>query len=145
MNETINIPVTFSPHFVKEQPRGYYLLAQRLFRKGTPHLVKKQFIGYTQSGLVMTVGYKSNIINLFGMSIFKPTLNQEKVTWLSECSIFPMRMGFKAYIPVSILQPSAGSGKFETTATFRVDEDSSTYYIKIGKITAEILLGKVAL
>jgi len=113
----IKIPVTFSPHFVKNTPRGYYLLAERLFTKELPILEKVQFVGFNQ-GLVISVQRDRKLASIVEMNTIIHTLDGEKVTWLKPAKLFPMIMGFRAYIPRTVLAPSQLSKKVSTIGYF---------------------------
>ncbi len=52
--EPIKIPVTLSPHYGDKGPKGFYILAQRLWPEGAPILNKVQWVGYFGT-LIVTV------------------------------------------------------------------------------------------
>jgi len=142
---SVRIPITLSPHIVNGKPRGFYLLAQRLFPNGAPTLTKRQYIGFNKR-LLITVEHDRTWDTLLKVALHAGKLNDESVTWLTPTPIYPMPKGFRAYIPGTIIKPaSAESQKVEGIGVFRraifgVSRD--VYYLEILKLTAEVLLGR---
>lgn len=99
---------------VDGKPRGYYLLAQRLFQRGAPILRKQQWIGFADR-LVVTVDYPVEYDSLLKMVVGCTTVgtgpviggDRRTVTWLASAKLWPMAKGFKTYIPSSILTPTS--------------------------------------
>jgi len=142
----IRIPVTLSPHIVKGKPRGYYLLAQRLFPNGAPILRKDQFVGFSGGFMVITVARQNTWNTLMHMAIYASDVYGEIFAWLDSCKLYPMNKGFRAYIPGTILRPpSAGSKKVETFGLFQKTafggDVADMWYVKVPDVSAEVLLG----
>ena len=134
----IRIPVTLSPHICGGSPRGYCVLAQRLFPNGAPILAKAQWMGF-QDGLIITVDHPAECDTLLKMAIRFPS-----VTWLAPAKLWPMSKGFKSYIPGTILKPeSAEASKIEVTGVFQQKE--GLFYLSIPALDGEVLLGRKAL
>lgn len=145
MNQ-IKIPVSLSPHIVAGKPRGYYLLAQRLFPNGAPILRRDQFAGFNGC-LIVTVARHNKWNTFFDMCIQVRKLHEQAISWFGSTKLYPMNKGFRMYIPGSILKPpSADSKKIETIGIFRKHEYfggvGSLYYLELQEFTAEVLLGK---
>lgn len=147
----IKIPVTISPHIVNGKPRGYYIIAERLFTKGNPHLIRTQFVGHTQDGLIISVGRHIKWDTLYKLGIQVPHLEameQKRVIWLSPTKIYPFNMGFRAYIPGTVLKPeSAEAKKIQTMGFFKRFQIGTTdlLYLEVPLITPDIMLGKTKL
>jgi hypothetical protein len=140
--EEIRIPVTLTPHYQSGKPSGYYLLAQRLFPRGAPILVKQQFAGFSD-GLVVTVNHPPQLDTPLKMAVVCPVIGGQGVTWLSKVSIYPMSMGFRMYIPGNILKPPTGALNFETTGIFH--GAGELYWLHVPAVSSDILLGRKAL
>jgi len=149
MFNPIRIPVSLSPHIVNGKPRGYYVLAERLFAKNkNPHLVRNQFVGVAKS-LVISVSHNSTWDTLLEMSISIPHLpsapqRANRVYWLDKAKLYPINMGFRAYVPGSVLKPEPDAEKIETMGEFKRFQMGTTdlFYLEIPIITLDILLGK---
>lgn len=143
--QPIKIPISLCPHIVEGKPRGYYLLAQWLFPKGAPRLVKQQFLGFNGQ-LLVTVEHDGTWDSLLKIALFVENLNGKRVTWLTKTPIYTMPLGFRAYIPGTILKPiSADVAKITTTGVFKKESfgvSKDLYYLEIPKITAGILFGR---
>ena len=144
--EPVRVPVTLSPHIVNDKPRGYYLLAQRIFPQGAPILRRQQFVGFN-GRLIVTVSRHRTWDNFLKMGIHARELDGQAITWLDQCKLYPMAMGFRMYIPGTILKPaSAGSEKVESIGILREQKwggnTASTFYLEIQKIDADILLSR---
>jgi len=145
----IKIPVTFSPHFVKNVPRGYYLLAERLFTKELPILEKIQFVGFNQ-GLIISVERDRKLDSVTKMNTIIHTLDGEKATWFKTAKLFPMIMGFRAYIPRTILAPSRSSKRISTIGYFCKHEVGfinheqyiPLYFLRVPLITKDIIVNR---
>lgn len=132
----IRVPVSLSPHIIGGKPRGFYLLVQRLFPNGAPILRKQQWLGFNGRCLQVTVDYSPDCDSLLKMAIRYPA-----VTWLAPAKLWPMAMGFKSYIPGTILKPeSAEVGKVETMGVFK--QESDLFFLEIPLLDGEILLGR---
>lgn len=150
----IKIPVTISPHIVNGKPRGYYIIAERLFTKSNPHLIRKQFLGIAR-GLIISVGRDIHWDSLLKMSIHIPEViytiggcGINKILWLSPTKIYPFNMGFRAYIPGTVLKPeSAEAKKIQTMGFFKRFQIGTTdlLYLEVPLITPDIMLGKTKL
>jgi len=142
---SVRIPITLSSHIVNGKPRGFYLLAQRLFPNGAPSLTKQQYIGFN-GRLFVTVEHDRTWDTLLKVALHAEKLNDKHISWLTPTPIYPMPKGFRAYIPGTIIKPaSAESQKVEGIGVFRraifgVSRDA--YYLEILKLTAEVLLGR---
>ena len=137
----IRIPVTLSPHVVNETPRGYYVLAQRLFPNGAPILTKQQWIGYANGCLIITVNVPHEWNSLLKMAINCPTIGTLPVTWLAPAKLWPMPKGFRSYIPGFILKPnSSKANKIEMTGIFK--QYLNLFWLELPKVSGEILLGR---
>lgn len=144
--KTIKIPITISPHFSQGVPRGYYIIAQRLFPKERPILFRQQFVGFTQN-LVFTMAHPGKWDTLLKMAIYIPTLGDfyVSVSWLSTTKMYPMGTGVRIYLPGTILKPSsAGCKKIETMGSLSLagGRGQEIYYLDIPKLNADILLGR---
>jgi hypothetical protein len=136
----IRIPVTLSPHIVKGSPRGYYVLAQRLFPNGAPILAKAQWIGFN-GALVITVEHPHEWDSLLKMAVKCPDFIEGRVSWLAPAKVWPMSKGFRTYIPGTILKPKpAEASKVESMGTFQ--QVGSIFYLSIPAIDGEVLLGR---
>lgn len=145
--EPIRIPVTLSPHIVKSVPRGYYVLAQRLFPNGAPILNKSQFVGYNGQ-LIISVDRENRWDSLLKMAIYANMVGGEPTTWLDTSNLWPMSMGFRTYIPGTVLKPTETSKKVEMTGVFRCHDyyggAASLYYLQL-PIGPNILLRRETL
>lgn len=139
----IPIPVTLSPHFVNGKPRGYYLLAQRLFPNGSPALNKKQWLGFHEGNLIVTASFPSEWNSLMSMAVNCPSIEGKPFMWLAPAKLWPMPMGFRTYIPGTILKPDVGSSKVETTGVFK--QYMSLFWLSLTEVTGEVLLGRKTL
>jgi len=138
--EPIRIPVSLCPHVVKGKPRGYYVLCQRIFPRGAPILVKQQFVGFC-GALVITANHPPQSDSVLKMAIYCPMLGGEGVTWLGGAPIYPMPMGFRAYVSRDILGPTtAEARKVETTGIFMRNGD--VFYVKIPLLSGDVMLGR---
>lgn len=142
----VKIQTTLSPHIVDGKPRGYYLIAQRLFTHGLPILRRDQFVGFSR-GLVVTIERHRTWQSLLDIGLRAQSLGGQSVSWLGKIKMYQMSAGFRMYIPGTILKPtSADSKKIETWGIF--DKEiygagiSPLYYLKVPIVTAEVLLGK---
>ena len=136
----IPVPISLSPHIVDGKPRGYYIIAQRLFPKERPILFRQQFVGFTQN-LVFTIAHPGKWDTLLKMAIYVPHLEPASVSWLSATKMYPAGTGVRIYLPGTILKPTtAGVKKVETMGSLcRVGD---IYYLDIPKLNADILLGR---
>lgn len=142
----IRIPVTMSPHIVDGNPRGYYLLAQRLFPNGAPILRKDQFVGFNGS-LIVTVARHNTWDTLMDMNVYARDIGKNTAAWFGKTKLYPMNKGFRMYIPGTILKPpSAEAVCKQTTGIFSqfrfyggVDD---LYYLEIPSIGGDVLLGR---
>lgn len=130
----IRVPVTLSPHVVKGVPRGYYVLAQRLFPKGAPIIAKQQWIGFDGENLIVTAQHKPQCKSLLEMAV-----HHAGRTWLAPAKIWPMPQGFRSYIPASILKAKAGP-RIVTYGIFNVTDRVA--WLDIPKLNGEVLLGR---
>lgn len=146
----IQIPVTLSPHGVDGKPRGFYLLAQRLFTKGSPILRKDQFIGFNGS-LIVTVARHNAWDSLVKMGVYAHLLDSTRVFWYDKAALYPMTKGFRMYIPGTVLTPGmfqspAVVSKIETTGIFRKHDFyggiEPLFYLEIPLISGDVLLGR---
>ena len=140
--EAIKIPISICPHFVKGKPKGHYVLAKRLFQKDAPILLKHQFVGFN-GFLFVTVVRPTNLNTAFKMAYSIKNMDDCRITWLGQASIFPMVGGFKIYLPEHIMMADK-PGRIEGVGIFRKYEfwGKEIYYLEIPKLTAEVLLGR---
>ena len=140
--EPVKIPISICPHFSQGKPRGHYVLAKRLFMKQQPILVKQQFIGFN-GFLFITVVCPSKWNTIFKMACAVLEMDQQPVKWLGSVHLYPLKGGFKAYLPESILQ-AREPGRIEDVGVFRKYEAPGfeIFYLEIPKLTAEVLLGR---
>jgi hypothetical protein len=139
MND-IRINVTLSPHVQKGKPSGYYVLAERLFPRGAPILAKKQFVGFSD-GLIVTVSHPVVARSVLSMAVHVPRLAGNPVTWLSEAHLYPMSLGFRAYVPRKVLKAqSAEVPRFITTGVFR--GEGNLFWLWIPAVSGDVLLGR---
>lgn len=146
--EPIRITTTLSPHFSKGLPRGYYLVAQRLFPGGVPLLRKQQFLGFCGGSLVVTVGSPNHWDSIMKMSIHCQELIEGPVSWLDSCSIWAANKGFRAYISQKFLPAGANSKPVTGTGIFKLHtmaNSAQIYYLEVPKVNSDILLGRKSL
>lgn len=142
--EPIRVPVTLSPHVVNGKPRGYYLLVRKLFLHDTPKIRKQQFIAVGNC-LRYTFGTPPQWDTLVKMGVYCQTLDENPVSWISEAKVWPLKGGFKGYIPGTILKPSAESIKWSGMGVVKAQAYggvSPVYYVELPGISAEVLLGR---
>jgi hypothetical protein len=138
--DPIRIPVTLSPHFQGGKPSGYYVLAQRLFPRGAPPLMRYQWIGFSKNCLIVTVGRPVDDSSLVSMAVKHAVIDGNPTSWLATAKLWTMAMGFKTYIPGTILKPKLDAPKIETTGIFK--QFGEIFYLTIPKIDGEVLLGR---
>lgn len=143
--EAVKIPISICPHFSRGKPRGFYVLAKRLFPKGAPILMKQQFVGFN-GFLFVTVAHPPMWNTTFKMAQAIKKLDERTITWLGSASIFPMAGGFKLYLPEHILKADK-PGRIEGVGIFRKYEalGFECYYLEIPKLSAKVLLGRTEL
>ncbi len=141
MND-IRINVTLYPHVQKGKASGYYVLAERLFPRGAPILVKQQFVGYGGAGgLILTVAHPPQSDSVIKMAVVHSVVNGKPVTWLSTAPLYQLGSGFRMYINGRVMQPrSAEVGKFQTTGLFR--GAGELYWLEIPAVTGDVILGR---
>jgi hypothetical protein len=146
--EPIRIPITLSPHIPSGKPRGYYVLAHRLFPKGAPILRREQFVGFNGESMVLSVEYPAKWASLVAMNIYADvslSTGHRRTFWFDKCKLTPMHMGFRIYLPSRILRPGSKQEKIETTGIFQqVDygSNNSIFYLELPKITPRVVLGQ---
>ena len=140
--QPIHIPVSICPHFSQGKPRGYYILAKRLFREEAPILVKQQYIGYN-GFLFVTVVHPAQWNTTFKMATHIKELDGQQIIWLGGTHLTTMTGGFKVYLREDIMKASK-PGKIEGTGIFRkhVSPGFECFYLELPKITGKILLGQ---
>lgn len=140
--EPIHIPISICRHFSGGKPRGHYILAKRLFREGSPILVKQQFVGYN-GFLFVTVVHPALWNTSFKMATHIKELDGRKVLWLGGAHLTTMTGGFKIYLREDIMKAKE-PGRIEGTGIFRKHEalGFECFYLEIPKITADVLLGR---
>lgn len=140
--EAIKIPVSICPHFSGGKPRGHYILAKRLFTKSQPILNKQQFVGFN-GFLFLTVVHPNQWDTTFKMGFRVLKMDQQSIIWLGTTHLYPLKGGFKAYLPESILQAKE-PGRIEDVGVFRKFEAPGfeIFYLEIPKLNAEVLLGR---
>lgn len=140
--EPVKIPISLCPHFSQGKPRGYYILAKRLFTEEQPILARRQYVGYN-GFLFVTVVHPNQWNTTFKMVMNCSQMDSRSITWLGSVPIYLLRGGFKAYLPEHILKAKK-PGRIEGVGIFRkyTAPGFSCYYLEIPKLTAEVLLGK---
>ena len=135
----ITVPVSICPHIADGNPRGYYIIAQRLFQQ-QPILFRQQFVGFTRN-LVFTLAHPGDRDTLLKMAIKVPHLDTASVSLLAPVQMYPTGTGVRFYLPGTILKPtSAGCVKIDTMGgLYKVGE---IYYLNVPKLNADILLGR---
>lgn len=143
--DSIKIPVSICPHFSGGKPRGHYILAKRLFTKSQPIIAKQQYVGFN-GFLFVTVVHPNQWDTTFKMVCAVLEMDQQPVKWLGSVHLYPLKGGFKAYLPESILQ-AREPGRIEDVGVFRkyVAPGFEIFYLEIPKLTAEVLLGRMEL
>ena len=137
--KSIKVPISLSPHIVDGKPRGYYIIAQRLWQQ-QPILFRHQFVGFTKN-LVFTVAHPGHLDSVLKMAVYNPHLNDAPVSWISKAKMYPAGTGVRIYLPGSILKPtSAGVKKIETMGCLCVVQE--IYYLNVPKLNADILFGR---
>ena len=140
----VTIPITISPHTHKGKPVGYYIIATRLFPKGNPPILRRQFVGVGQN-MVITVGRDNRLNSVLKLQTFIPKIGEMPVTWLSGVKLYPINMGFRVYIPGRVWKPkSAEDKRIQTIGEFKRYEMGAIdlFYLSVPKITNDILLEK---
>ena len=147
----IKIPISICPHTSAGKLRGWYALAKRLFVEDDPILVKRQFMGFNwfekQAGcLLLTVvrPREDSKFSMFEQITKYSQLEDKNITWFGQCSLFPLKGGFKVYIPEGHLKVE-NPKRVETVGVFRRHDTfnhKSVFYLEIPVITAEVLLGR---
>ena len=78
------------------------------------------------------------------MATVFPKLDEDDVTWFDRASLFPMKGGFKVYIPKEHLKTDIPT-RIETVGSFKCHiayNKAKLYYLEIPSITAEVLTGR---
>ena len=140
--EAVTIPISICPHFSQGKPRGHYVLAKRLFLNEQPILTRQQYVGYN-GFLFVTVVHPNKWNTVFKMAMNCSQIDGRSITWLGTVPIYPLRGGFKAYLPETILKAEK-PGRIEGVGIFRKYQAPgfSCYYLEIPKLSAEVLLGR---
>lgn len=140
--EPVHIPISLCPHFSQGKPRGYYILAKRLFLHDQPILARQQFVGYN-GFLFVTVVHPGLWDTTFKIASLVPELDGRKIIWLGSVNQYTLSGGFKTYLP-EIIMKAKKPGRIEGQGIFRKYEAPGfeLYYLEIPKITGKILLGK---
>jgi len=140
--EAITIPISICPHFSQGKPRGHYILAKRLFLNEQPILARQQYVGYN-GFLFVTVVHPNKWNTVFKMAMNCSQMDGRSITWLGTVPIYPLRGGFKAYLPETILKAEK-PGRIEGVGIFRKYQAPgfSCYYLELPKLSAEVLLGR---
>jgi len=139
--EPVTIPISLCPHFSQGKPRGYYVLAKRLFLHDQPILARRQYIGF--NGFLFITVHPSGWDTMFKMICMINEMDGRSITWLGTAPIYGLKGGFKTYLSEHILKAEE-PGRIEGIGVFRKYEAPgfSCYYLEIPKLTAKILLGK---
>ena len=140
--QPIHIPVSLCPHFSDGKPRGHYILAKRLFREGSPILVKQQFVGFN-GFLFVTVVRPALWNTTFKIASHIKELDERKVIWLGGVHLTSLAGGFKVYLTEDIMKAKE-PGRIESTGIFRKHEAPGfeCYYLEIPKLSADVLFGR---
>ena len=140
--EAVTIPISICPHFSQGKPRGHYLLAKRLFLHEQPILSRQQYVGFN-GFLFVTVVHPSEWTTTFRTAIRISQLDDRKVIWLGSANLYPLKGGFKVYLPETILKAKK-PGRIEGVGIFRKYKAPGfeCFYLEIPKLTAEVLLGQ---
>ena len=140
--EPVTIPISLCPHFSQGKPRGFYLLAKRLFLNDQPILTRQQYVGFN-GFLFVTVVRPNSWTTTFKTAISIPRLDGRNIQWLGTVPLYGLKGGFKVYLPETILKAKK-PGRIEGVGIFRKYEAPgfSVCYLEIPKLTAEILSGR---
>ena len=121
------------------------MLAKRLFAEDDPILIKHQFMGFNGSLLLTVVRpQEESRFSMFEQITKYSELEDKEVKWFGQCSLFPMKGGFKIYIPEGHLRMEKPK-RIETVGVFRRHDTfnrKSVFYLETPAITAEVLLGR---
>jgi len=140
----IPVPISICPHIVDGNPRGYYIIAQRLFQE-QPILFRQQFVGFTKN-LVFTLAHPGKWDTLLKMAIYVPNITNINdyvlpVSWLAPVKMYPTGTGVRFYLPGTILKPtSAECVKIDTVGSLH--KANEIYYLNVPKLNADVLLGR---
>lgn len=100
-------------------------------------MVKQQFVGFTDC-MIVTAAHPPSAGTPLAMAVTYPVLDKP-VTWLAVTALYPMNLGFRMYIPGTILIPdSAEAPKIMTTGI--VHKFGEVFYVEIPRVTGDILL-----
>ena len=140
--EAVTIPISICPHFSQGKPRGFYILAKRLFRDNQPILVKQQFVGYN-GFLFVTVVLPAKCDTTFKIASRIQEMDGRSIIWLGSAHQYLLPGGFKTYLTEDILKAKE-PGRIEGVGIFRKYEAPgfSVYYLEIPMLTAEVLSGR---
>ena len=139
----VTIPISLCPHFSQDKPRGFYVLAKRLFiGEDQPMLVRQQYVGFN-GFLFITVVHPNWWNTTFKTAISIPWLDGRSITWLGSVPLYQLKRGFKVYLPETILKAKK-PGRVEGVGIFRKYKAPGfeCYYLEIPKLTGAVLLGK---
>ena len=140
--EPVTIPISLCPHFSQNKPRGFYILAKRLFRNEPPMLIRQQFVGYN-GFLFVTVVRPSECNTVFKIANRIKMMDDRSIIWLGSAHQYLLGGGLKIYLAEHILKAKK-PGRIEGVGIFRKYKalGFECYYLEIPKLTTEILLGR---
>jgi hypothetical protein len=143
--EPVTIPISICPHFSQGKPRGFYLLAKRLFRYEQPIIYKQQYVGFN-GFLFVTVVHPADWTTAFKTAYRIQRMDGRSIIWLGSVNLYPLKGGFKVYLPETILKAKE-PGRIEGVGIFRKYKAPGfeCFYLEIPMFTAEVLLGKEVL
>jgi len=143
--EAVHIPISLCPHFSQDKPRGFYLLAKRLFLNDQPILRRQQYVGFN-GFLFVTVVHPNSWDTTFKTATKIQTLDGRRITWLGSVPLYGLKGGFKVYLPETIMKAKK-PGRIEGVGIFRKYQAPGfvCYYLELPKITADVLLGRKSL
>lgn len=140
--EAVTIPISICPHFSQGKPRGHYILAKRLFTEDQPILARRQYIGFN-GFIFVTVVHPNQWDTVFKIANHISVMDGRKIIWLGAAPLYPLRKGFRVYLPETILKAKK-PGRIEGVGIFRkyTAPGFGVYYLEIPKLIAEVLLGQ---
>lgn len=96
--------------------------------------------------LFVTVVRPRDWTTTFRTAIQISELDGRKIIWLGPANLYPLKGGFKIYLPESILKAKK-PGRVEGIGIFRKYKalGFECYYLEFPKLNADILLGKAEL
>jgi len=141
--EAVTIPISLCPHFSQNKPRGFYILAKRLFiGPDQPILARRQYVGFN-GFLFVTVVHPNQWDTTFKIASQITQMDNRKIIWLGTAPLYGLKGGFKVYLPETILKAKE-PGRIEGVGIFRKYQAPGfqCYYLELPKLTGAVLLGR---